>query len=447
MLKIVASLSLIAGLRFFGLFVVMPLLALYAMSLDTQNMLAIGFAISAYAISQIIFQIPFGILGDKYSKRDIIAIGLVIFIIGSLICAYATSVEVLILGRVIQGAGAIGSVVSAKITDLIPEEKRGWAMAFMGIVIFVNFILAMILGPIIGAKWGVDRLFLLTAILSFLAIILLYAIVPKAAHLHYDKPADSRIYRRILRDKNLMILNASVLVQKFLLTFIFTIMPIILVKHLNVLEREIWKVFALSAAFGFVALMPAMIVAEKFKKPKIMLLIAIFLFAVGYILMGFGDFHSDSSAFILGVVVFFGAFCIQEPILQNLASKFPKMPEKSLSLGIFTTCGYIGSFLGGIIAGNVFEKIDFLYIAGFVAVAMVAWFVAMMFLNNPSLWENLYCKITIPPHLERVNALNGVIESYINTKENLLVVKYDTRIIAKDALNVELARILNAAES
>lgn len=440
MFKITASLSLIAGLRFFGLFVVMPLLSLYALNLGTDNMALVGIAISAYAISQIIFQIPFGILGDKYSKRHIIALGLVIFTIGSLICAFANSIEMLIFGRIVQGSGAIGSVVSAKITDLVNEEKRGSAMAFMGIMIFLSFIFAMIIGPSVGHKFGVDKLFLLTAILSVFAIILLYAIVPKSAHLRYDVDKDENLYPHIFKNQDLMILNISVFIQKLLLTFIFTIMPVILVKDLHLATQDIWKVFAISAVLGIFALAPGMIMAEKFKKPKAVVLIAIILFAIAYIYMGLGDFHRSQSTFVIGVVVFFAAFCMQEPILQNLASKYPKIQEKSLSLGIFTTFGYLGSFLGGIIAGNLFNKIAFIYISGFIVALMLLWFIVLLFLNNPSLQENLYKKLDFPPNLAKINAINGVIESYINTNENLLVVKYDKKYISKEDLEYNLEK-------
>ena len=441
MFKITAALSLIAGLRFFGLFVVMPTLALYLTTLTHDlaiyahfgigEMTLFGFAISAYAISQIAFQVPFGILGDKYSKRAVITFGLLIFALGSLICAFATSIEMMILGRILQGAGAIGSVISAKITDLISEEKRGGAMAFMGICIFISFIVAMIVGSAIGARFGTDKLFLLTAILAILAIIPLWTIIPKAPHLEYLS-GDSQSYRAILGDKNLMILNISVAVQKFLMTFVFVLVPLALVGHLGLAQDKIWIVFTLSALAGLFSIMPSMIIAERKKLPKEMLLVSIALFGVAFALMGFGDSDKSLVIYAVGVVIFFCAFCISEPILQNLASKYPKMREKSLSLGIFTTFGFIGSFLGGIIAGLVYEVDSADYI---VAVAMIAWFALMFGLKNPRMQENLYIKLDKNfKSIAEINAICGVIESYINSNENLLVIKFDNTQISKDAL-------------
>ncbi len=465
MFKITAALSLIAGFRFFGLFVVMPTLALYLHTLSQDSsvlsalhstfgisqMAIFGFAISAYAISQIIFQVPFGILGDKYSKRAVIAFGLVIFAIGSLICAFASSIEMMILGRILQGSGAIGSVISAKITDLISEEKRGGAMAFMGICIFISFIVAMIVGPLIGAHFGTDKLFLLTAFLALLAIIPLFSIVPKAPHLEYFG-GDKKSYSALFKNKNLMILNLSVAVQKFLMTFVFVLVPVVLVGHLGMAKENIWIVFSLSAVAGIFSIPPSMIIAERKKLPKEMLLFSIALFGIAFALMGFGDNASGNKSLIfyaLGVVLFFSAFCISEPILQNLASKYPKMRDKSLSLGIFTTFGFIGSFLGGIVAGCVYEVESADYI---VAVAMIVWFALMLMLKNPRIQENLYIKLDSAvdsgdlkdsadsavdsryKSIAEINKMDGVIESYINNNENLLVVKFDNTQISKDEL-------------
>ena len=441
MFKVVGSLSLIAGLRFFGLFVVMPVLALYAINLNDNSkdsMALVGFAISAYAISQIVFQIPFGILSERYSKRNIIAFGLVIFIIGSLICAFATSIEMIILGRMIQGAGAIGSVVSAKITDLVLEEKRGAAMAFMGIAIFMSFILSMVIGPSMGVKYGVDKLFILSAILSFLSIVLLYALVPQAPHLEYLSSKSK--YINIIKNKNLMILNISVLIQKFLMTFAFTIIPVVLVHHLGMNEKNIWIVFASSSIIGLFMIAPCMIISEKYKKPKAVPLFGIVLFCFAFIFMGTGDLKQNLVIYSIGVVLFFGAFCIQEPILQNLASKYPKMQEKSLSLGIFTTCGYLGSFFGGIIGGRLFDHIDFMYI--FIFIFMIAWFILLLNLINPSLQENLYISLDKDIDLDSINSLNGVIESYINKSQKLLVIKYNNKIINKEKLSDEIRKFL-----
>lgn len=467
MFKIIASLSSIAALRFFGLFVVLPMLSIYALNLSEKsgenapNMALVGLAISAYALSQIIFQIPFGILGSRYSKRHIIAIGLLVFAIGSVICALASSVEMLILGRVIQGAGAIGSVVSAKITDLVREEERGGAMAMMGVAIFLSFILAMVVGPSLGAALGVDFLFWLTAFLALGAVFLLYFFVPKAPHLQIERSRGA--FARLFCNKNVMILNASVLVQKFLMTFVFAVVPVLLVAQLGAEKGDLWQVFALSALAGFVALPVAMVVAEKRKKPKPVLILAIGLFAAAFGAFGsFGSFGAadfgaapSRAVFTLGVVAFFMGFCIHEPILQNLASKYPKMQDKSLSLGVFTTCGYLGSFLGGVAGGAALSSFE--GAAWVLCAAMAAWAALIFWLDNPAFLQNLYLHLEefgtsgrgaardFPPqNLQKINEISGVVECYVNKSENVLVVKFDAKITTKEALNAAIAANLAA---
>lgn len=442
MFKITASLSIIAALRFFGLFVVMPTLALFVRDFGVKNTIIIGFAISAYAISQIIFQVPFGILGDKYSKRAVITFGLVIFAIGSLVCAFSNSVEMLIFGRILQGAGAIGSVISAKITDLVIEEKRGKAMAFMGICIFISFIVAMIAGSVIGVKFGTDKLFLLTAFLAVLAIIPLWTFIPKAPHLQYFS-GEKEHYLRLFANKNLMLLNISVCLQKFLMSFAFIIIPIMLISHLKMNENDIWQIFSLSAIIGLFSIMPSIIIAEKKKLPKEILLFSIALFGVAFLLMGFGDKNQSLILYTIGVVGFFCAFCMSEPILQNLASKYPKIQDKSLSLGIFTTFGYLGSFFGGIIGGLIFDKFDFIAVVWILVAIIAIWFIALLLLKNPKIAENLY--ITLDSSIKtiaEINAIYGVIESYINQNENLLIIKFDNTIITQESLKTAIKKSL-----
>ena len=149
LIKQTIPLSIILAGRFFGLFVVMPLLSLYALSLEGMNPTLVGIAIGGYALTQVLFQIPFGFLSDKFGRKSIIALGLLIFVLGSIVCAMSDNIYMLIVGRFLQGAGAIGGVVSAMIADLVREEKRTKAMALMGATISLSFTAALILGLIL----------------------------------------------------------------------------------------------------------------------------------------------------------------------------------------------------------------------------------------------------------------------------------------------------------
>ncbi len=160
-MKAIFPLALISSLRFFGLFIVLPIIGLYTDEFHTTAFLA-GLAAGGYALTQIIFQTPFGIWSDKYNRKHIVGVGLFIFLLGSLVCAFAENITMLIIGRFLQGAGAVGGVVSAQIADLVKEEERNKAMAIMGAGIFISFVLAMLLSPIVASAFGLNALFLIT---------------------------------------------------------------------------------------------------------------------------------------------------------------------------------------------------------------------------------------------------------------------------------------------
>ena len=213
LIKQTIPLSLILAGRFFGLFVVMPVLSLYALSLEGMSPILVGIAIGGYALTQVLFQIPFGFLSDKFGRKSIIALGLIIFIIGSAVCAMSDDIYMLILGRFLQGAGAIGGVVSAMLADLVKEEKRTKAMALMGATISLSFTTALILGPILSAYFGVASLFWITCFLGVLSLGILLLFVPEAPKIQYSFISSSDKYSFILKNKNLQIMNLTNFLQ------------------------------------------------------------------------------------------------------------------------------------------------------------------------------------------------------------------------------------------
>ncbi len=166
MIKSILPLSSIIALRFFGLFLVLPVLSVYAINLQGATTTLVGIVIGGYALTQMLFQIPFGVMSDKLGRKGTIITGLLLFAIGSIFCAIADDILMLMVGRFLQGAGAIGAVVTAMISDLVKEEQRPKAMAIMGMAIGVSFAASMIIGPTVGSFAGVESLFYLTAFLA-----------------------------------------------------------------------------------------------------------------------------------------------------------------------------------------------------------------------------------------------------------------------------------------
>ena len=190
MIKSIIPLSSIVALRFFGLFLVLPVISIYAVNFTNSSTFLIGIAVGCYALTQMIFQVPFGMISDKLGRKTTIIIGLIIFIIGSIICAISSNIYILIFGRLLQGAGAISAVVTAMISDIVKEEQRPKAMAIMGASIALSFAIAMIAGPSISSYFGMGSLFNITAILTIISIFILIKYVPnppKISHTYQTK--------------------------------------------------------------------------------------------------------------------------------------------------------------------------------------------------------------------------------------------------------------------
>ncbi|MDA3966821.1 MFS transporter [Helicobacter sp. WB40] len=426
-------LSLILGARFFGLFVVMPLLSLYAFSLSGATPILIGIAMGGYALTQVIFQVPFGFLSDKFGRKSMIALGLIIFAIGSAICALSDDIYMLIIGRFLQGAGAVGGVVSAMIADLVNEEKRTKAMAFMGATISLSFVVAMIVGPIIGGIYGVSNLFWITFVLAIFGIVLLFVSVPEAPKITYSFNANTNEYSLIFKNKNLQIMNLTNFLQKGFMTLAFLIIPIALVKGFEMPKEELYKVYIPASILGLLSMAPAAIIAEKKGKFKSVMVTGVLFFVIAYLLM----LSDNKWAFIAGIFVFFIGFSVHEPIMQSLASRYCKAHQKGSALGIFTSFGYLGTFVGALIGGHFYDFFGMLSISMFVVIASFLWILLFAFLANPTFQKNLYlplCEHTRGEDLEVLVELVGILEWYINESERKAVIKYDKHLLEEQEI-------------
>lgn len=433
MLKSILPLSLVVCLRFFGLFIVLPVIALYVQDFGDTSPLLLGLAVGGAYLTQILFQTPFGILSDKIDRKKVVMAGLFIFLIGSVICALAHSIEMLIIGRLVQGVGAIGGVVSAQITDLTREEKRTQAMAIMGGGIFASFILAMLLGPLIGGHFGCEWLFAITAVLTFVSMLLLGFCVPNTPKILYSyEQAPSK---RILTNKNLAIMNLSSFLQKAFMTLIFVVIPLVFVEELAPIvemdKEDLWKIYAPAAILAILALAPASILAEKYGKAKLVMGYGIALFMLAYLAIAYGANSKILALFISGIVLFFLGFATLEPIMQSLTSKYAKAYNRGSALGVFTTFNYIGSFTGGMLGGILYHTLGIIELGISIAIVCLAWIFSLLWLDNPSKAKNIYLSLESYPldSLARLSHQEGIIECYANKSEGVIVLKYDTKVL------------------
>ena len=431
MFKTIAPLSAIIALRFFGLFIVLPVISVYALSLPGSNSTLVGIVIGGYALTQMIFQIPFGIMSDKLGRKGTIILGLLLFAIGSIVCAVSDDILLLLLGRFLQGAGAIGAVVTAMISDLVQEEKRPKAMALMGGMIAGSFALAMIIGPTMGAFFGIHSLFWLTAVLALLSIFVLIKFVPNPPLIKHTYSTKTNLLP-ILLNSNLIKMNITNFLQKGFMTFAFMIIPIVLTKTYNWELADLYKVYLPSMIAGILAMAPAAIIAEKKGKFKEVLIIGIIFFALAYYLIGAS---TTTTGFIIGVVVFFIGFNMHEPIMQSLATKYAKVHQRGTVLGTFNSFGYLGTFIGGLVGGIYLDKVGLDQIANIIVIISILWAILIVTLPNPTKMKIAYIPSNSisSDNLDRLNySTSNIDEWYINQTEALIIVKYNEQLTCEE---------------
>ncbi|MEE8588883.1 MAG: MFS transporter [Sulfurimonadaceae bacterium] len=443
MFKTIMPLSAILSLRFLGLFLVLPVLSVYAMGMEGATPLLVGVIVGGYALTQALFQVPFGTISDKIGRKPTLFVGLLIFLIGSVISAMSTDIYMLMVGRFLQGAGAIGAVVTAMISDLVPEEVRGKAMAMMGGTIAISFAVAMGLGPVLGAAYGVDCLFWATAGLAVVAMLLLFTKVPtppRIRHIYHNTTKTSDI----IKDPNLLgmiIINGM---QKGLMTVAFVLIPLILT---GTLENggfgwemsELWMAYLPAMIFGLIAMGPAAVFGEKYNKAKQIFLISIVLFIVAFLLMGFA---TSATLFVIGVVSFFIGFNMMEPLVQSLISKYAKVHQKGAALGISNSVAYFMTFLGGTFAGLMLDISSPQMIGISLGIVGALWLVwTAIKLSNTAIHSHLFKHID-EVKMEKLEALehDAIAEWYINETENLVVIKYRSDDIEEEALLTKILK-------
>lgn len=440
MFKTVLPLSAILSLRFFGLFLVLPVLSAYALTLEGATPLLIGIIVGGYALTQAIFQVPFGTMSDKIGRKPTILVGLVIFLVGSIICALSTDIYTLMFGRFLQGTGAIGAVIPAMISDLVTEESRGKAMALMGGTIAMSFAFAMALGPIIAAHYGISSLFWITAVLAILSMIVLFTKVPTPPRIRHIYHSQSTT-RDILRDPNLfnmIIINGM---QKGLMTMAFVLIPVFLTQEgygFDWAKEELWKVYVPALVFGLIAMGPAAVFGEKYNKPREIFLISIVLFIVSFTLMGFA---TQNWEFIAGVVSFFIAFNMMEPLVQSMISKFAKVHQKGAALEIANGFAYFMTFIGGVVAGLALQYGTREVLSIALIIVSTLWLVWTLKLRNPHRYSHLYIAMEHVDQ-EKLTALEHehVAEWYINETENIVAVKYRKDMVDEETIKAKIVK-------
>jgi MFS family permease len=344
-LRATVALAGIFALRMLGLFMIMPVFSVYAKTIPGgENVLLVGIALGAYGVTQSMLYIFYGWASDKLGRKPVIAAGLLIFAIGSFVAAIGHSMAWIIVGRVIQGMGAVSSAVIAFIADLTAEEHRTKAMAMVGGSIGISFAVAIVGAPIVFHWVGMSGLFTLVGVLSVLAVGVVLWIVPDA-----PKPVHVRApFAEVLHNVELLRLNFGVLVLHATQTALFLVVPRILESG-GLPVASHWKVYLPVMGLSFVMMVPAIIAAEKRGKMKPVLVGAIGLILFGQLLLGTAPHTILTVAAIL--FVYFLGFNILEASQPSLVSKLAPGTRKGAAAGVYNTTQSIGLALGGVVGG------------------------------------------------------------------------------------------------
>ncbi len=372
------ALAGIFALRMFGLFLILPVFALYARDLPGSTPIAVGLALGVYGLSQALLQIPFGLASDRFGRKPLITLGLVIFIAGSVIAAKSTSIEWIIVGRALQGAGAVASAILALTSDLTRDAVRTKAMALIGVSIGFSFLAALMIAPALTPVIGVPGLFWMTAGLATLSILVLWFVVPEAPVT--PRPKVRGAVRRVVTDAQLMRLNFGIFVLHATLTALFVAVPVMLVDDVGMANAEHWKVYVPVMLASIPALVLLVRMSHAPGGTKKALLIGVASVIVSFILLAV----SGSSFWILAVAltVFFSGFNSLEAMLPSLTSRLAPADIKGTALGAFNTLEFLGIFVGGVAGGAVFGAFGPAGVFGLCAVIAALWLLLMFFSSD-----------------------------------------------------------------
>lgn len=340
----------IFALRMLGLFLILPVFAIYAKTLTGgSNAMLIGLAMGIYGLANSCGQIPFGIASDKYGRKRIIIIGLILFALGSIIAAAAGNIYWVIIGRAVQGAGAISAAITAMIADSTREEHRTKAMAMVGGSIGITFAVSMVIAPLLYSAVGMPGIFALTGVLALLAILVVAYIVP-AAPVILAKRAP---FREVLANPELMRLNYGVFALHVTQISMFMVMPAALIKYTGLPITEHWKIYLPVMLLSFVLMLPPVFIAEKYGKMKQVLLgaVALLLLVQLGLWIAFSQAAVNGVALVILLLAFFVAFNILEASQPSLVSRIAPPDAKGAALGVYNTLQGLALFCGGVIGG------------------------------------------------------------------------------------------------
>ena len=434
------SLASVFAFRMLGLFMLMPVLAIYGQELEGFSPLWVGLAIGAYGLTQALLQIPMGWLSDKFGRKRVIVAGLLMFALGSLIAALADSIYMMTLGRALQGMGAIASAVLALAADLSRDEQRPKVMAVIGMCIGLSFAFAMLLGPMIAASFGISGIFWLTTALALCGIVIVLTIVPTAVN-RAPKGETLAVFadiKKLIKNPQLARLDIGVMLLHLTLTAVFVVLPSKLMSDGFAAEQH-WQLYIPVLVLAFVLMVPIMIVSIKKEKEKQAFIASIALLVASLMTLTL----AANSVWGIGISMlgYFIAFNFLEATMPALVSRMAPANQKGSAMGVFSSGQFFGAFLGGILGGYIASVESGQAVFAAAALIGVIWLAIAWGMQIPSRSKliSLLTEIDTEQQAEALAArfvdLEGVIEATVVWEESRTYLKVNDK-----TFNLEQAR-------
>lgn len=424
--RVTGALAAIFGLRMFGLFMLLPVFAVFGASLPGSTPFLIGLAVGAYGLVQALLQLPFGMLSDRFGRRPLLVIGLLLFAAGGVVAACAETIYGIIAGRALQGGGAVAAVIMALVTDVISEQHRTRAMAGIGMSVGGAFVLALILGPLLASGLGLSGLFWLSAGLALLGLVVVLAWVPdpKVRVREAQLPLPQRL-AKIVTDPAMVRLNSGIFVLHALLTASFVVIPGVLSERLGLPLPQHSLLYLLVFLASFVAMVPLIIASERRGQRPIMA-ISVSLLIVSLVMLALGG----AKLWLIGAAlwVFFTGFNALEALLPSLVGRAAPVGTRGTALGIYSSCQFLGVFIGGAAGGWLLQHSGAEMVFWAAAVLCAGWL--LLVLGMPPLVKLESRVLPIPVAVEEADewasgllSVAGVLEAVALPEDGIALLK------------------------
>ena len=434
------SLASIYALRMMGLFMILPVFSLYGEGLSGSTPFLIGLAIGIYGLSQAVLQIPFGMMSDRIGRKPVIAVGLLIFALGSVVAAMADSMWGVILGRALQGAGAIAAAIMALTADLTREENRVKAMAVIGGSIGVSFAISLVIGPVINSFIGVQGIFWITAVLAIGGIFVLYRIVPTPvqSRFHRDTEPVPSQFKNVLTNSELLRLDAGIFILHLTLTASFVALPFALRDFAELETQHHWWVYLPVLLIALFIMVPFVVVAEKRRRMKQVMTGAVLVLAVSEFLLMLDHFSVIS--IFLALLLFFIAFNTLEAVLPSMIVKTADPHIKGTAMGVYSSSQFLGAFCGGVVGGTVYGIYGVDGVFGFCGLALLFWAYLVATMRNPKYLGSFMLRVGEVDEerarqlVNEITHITGVAEVIVIPEDGIAYLKVDNQALDKNEL-------------